>query len=188
MDAAIVLYVVVRYAAVHYVIGNGKDVSKEKFCVYMRECVASRIRGKYKINEIEKNTIIFDENYEQKHINTFLYNLRGLTVCSLLINSKRDTQFFTAREGCTKYCHRYGYIEIQRTPIDRFLTKAIYIYKEVFKGNYKLFRTEMTRIFADIVRDVRCFKDVRKEKEEVKTGTNGEPKQRNDAVAVITKG
>ncbi|SCQ16364.1 conserved Plasmodium protein, unknown function, partial [Plasmodium ovale] len=53
-----------------------------------------------------------------------------------------------------------GYIEIQRTPIDRFLTKAIYIYKEVFKGNYKLFRTEMTRIFADIVRDVRCFKDV----------------------------
>ncbi|SBS84146.1 conserved Plasmodium protein, unknown function [Plasmodium ovale curtisi] len=79
MDAAIVLYVVVRYAAVHYVIGNGKDVSKEKFCVYMRECVASRIRGKYKINEIEKNTIIFDENYEQKHINTFLYNLRGLT-------------------------------------------------------------------------------------------------------------
>ncbi|SBS92302.1 conserved Plasmodium protein, unknown function [Plasmodium ovale curtisi] len=84
--------------------------------------------------------------------------------------------------------HMIRYIEIQRTPIDRFLTKAIYIYKEVFKGNYKLFRTEMTRIFADIVRDVRCFKDVRKEKEEVKTGTNGEPKQRNDAVAVITKG
>ncbi|SBT36339.1 conserved Plasmodium protein, unknown function [Plasmodium ovale wallikeri] len=69
--------------------------------------------------------------------------------------------------------HMIRYIEIQRTPIDRFLTKAIHIYKEVFKGNYKLFRTEMTRIFADVVRDVRCFKDVRKEKEEVKTDTNG---------------
>ncbi|SBT35943.1 hypothetical protein, conserved [Plasmodium ovale wallikeri] len=56
--------------------------------------------------------------------------------------------------------HMIRYIEIQRTPIDRFLTKAIHIYKEVFKGNYKLFRTEMTRIFADVVRDVRCFKDV----------------------------
>ncbi|SCN44585.1 conserved Plasmodium protein, unknown function [Plasmodium malariae] len=53
-----------------------------------------------------------------------------------------------------------GYIEIQKTAIDRFITKAICIYKQVFKGNYFLFRSEMISVFTDIVRNLRCFKDV----------------------------
>lgn len=47
------------------------------FQVYIRECVARRIRNKYKISEINTQKIVYDENYEQKHINTFLYRLRG---------------------------------------------------------------------------------------------------------------
>ncbi|SOV74541.1 conserved Plasmodium membrane protein, unknown function [Plasmodium sp. gorilla clade G3] len=47
--------------------------------VYIRECVAKRIREKYKMNELYVgNKKTFDENYEEKHINTFLCNLRCL--------------------------------------------------------------------------------------------------------------
>ncbi|SCM23506.1 conserved Plasmodium protein, unknown function [Plasmodium chabaudi adami] len=46
--------------------------------LYIRECVAEQIKKKYKINEIDKNVVVYDENYEQSHINTFLYKLRGL--------------------------------------------------------------------------------------------------------------
>ncbi|EUD72227.1 hypothetical protein YYG_02125 [Plasmodium vinckei petteri] len=52
--------------------------------LYIRECVAEQIKKKYKINEIDKNVVVYDENYEQSHINTFLYKLRGLNenVCT----------------------------------------------------------------------------------------------------------
>ncbi|KEG03764.1 hypothetical protein YYE_01791 [Plasmodium vinckei vinckei] len=52
--------------------------------LYIRECVAEQIKKKYKIREIDKNVVVYDENYEQAHINTFLYMLRGLNenVCT----------------------------------------------------------------------------------------------------------
>ncbi|CAA9988531.1 conserved Plasmodium protein, unknown function [Plasmodium knowlesi strain H] len=53
-----------------------------------------------------------------------------------------------------------GYVEIQKTPIDRFVLVAEHIYKNLFHRNYISFRTEMTRLFTDLVRDLRCFKDV----------------------------
>ncbi|KJP85688.1 hypothetical protein AK88_04665 [Plasmodium fragile] len=53
-----------------------------------------------------------------------------------------------------------GYVEIQKTPIDRFVVVAEHIYKNSFHPNYISFRTEMTRVFTDLVRDLRCLKDV----------------------------
>ncbi|ANQ08667.1 Uncharacterized protein PCOAH_00028540 [Plasmodium coatneyi] len=53
-----------------------------------------------------------------------------------------------------------GYVEIQKTPVDRFVLVAEHIYKNLFHRNYISFRTEMTRLFTDLVRDLRCFKDV----------------------------
>ncbi|CRG96566.1 conserved Plasmodium membrane protein, unknown function [Plasmodium gallinaceum] len=53
-----------------------------------------------------------------------------------------------------------GYIEIQKTSIDRFISKSQYIYKKVFNGNYQKFRQEMINIFANIVKNLKCFRDI----------------------------
>ncbi|VWU48105.1 conserved protein, unknown function [Hepatocystis sp. ex Piliocolobus tephrosceles] len=53
-----------------------------------------------------------------------------------------------------------GYIEVQKTPIDRFITKVINIYKKNYKDNYDLFKTEMTSMFTNMVNNLKCFKDV----------------------------
>ncbi|GAW81256.1 hypothetical protein, conserved [Plasmodium gonderi] len=58
------------------------------------------------------------------------------------------------------FLFEHGYIEIQKTPVDRFVTVAAHIYQYSFKGNYILFRAEMIRLFTDLVRYLKCFKDV----------------------------
>ncbi|WBY59533.1 hypothetical protein Py17XNL_001205330 [Plasmodium yoelii yoelii] len=53
-----------------------------------------------------------------------------------------------------------GYIEIQKTSIDRFISKAKYIFIKKFQRNYKLFKETMINIFSNLVRSIKCYKNV----------------------------
>ncbi|SBS86051.1 conserved Plasmodium protein, unknown function [Plasmodium malariae] len=121
----------------------------------------------YLKNKMNVNLFHFDEgttDFSKRHIDeVFLKNYEVVTMKPRRAISKKDIG----------YIYHSCYIEIQKTAIDRFITKAICIYKQVFKGNYFLFRSEMISVFTDIVRNLRCFKDVsKKEKNSKKQDDN----------------
>ncbi|SOV12128.1 conserved Plasmodium membrane protein, unknown function [Plasmodium gaboni] len=53
-----------------------------------------------------------------------------------------------------------GYVEIQKTSVQRFLCRSIYIYQNMFKYNTPLFIKEIVNIFTTLVKKLQCFKDV----------------------------
>lgn len=53
-----------------------------------------------------------------------------------------------------------GYIEIQKTSIDRFISKSKHVFIKKFQRNYKLFKETMINIFSNLVRSIKCYKDV----------------------------
>lgn len=46
--------------------------------VYLRECIAEKIKAKYRISEIAKMQKYYNEDYEQKNVNRFVYYLRDI--------------------------------------------------------------------------------------------------------------
>ncbi|CRH00361.1 conserved Plasmodium membrane protein, unknown function [Plasmodium relictum] len=146
------------------------DNSKNKLAhekddeVFLESCDATTITYKEDYSEPYKTLSKKDEDYIYDHcvlISPFIPE----TIIQLLFITKNINHIIRLK---TKNQHmkiynflfENGYIEIQKTSVDRFITRSQYIYKKMFKGNNQKFIKEMISIFSSIVKDLKCFKDV----------------------------